>query len=985
MGLLTAGMLSVLSQPTIHVVPVVTITGVGPSAATLRLCGPKSGIASESLGPYLTRVLSWGSWTRSAADLSCALSGFSGEIVIDDTDQYFGPYIHQLKRRPSTVTFVSKDVASASDFYPFHNGIVESVRPAGKGKWALYLRQDDSLLKTPFTKEKITADAWPLAHASALGKPLPVIYGSHSMKSVLGSANGMLACPYVDTTNAVFVVAAHRVKAINFVYLNGTAQTGGGVNYNIETPIVGGRQYTTLKFVSAVGTDPFVTADVDGIETVGDGSGTLITNLADQLLHMLNNWSLGDYRSGPWLGNAAQIDAALFSSANTYIAGNYANGVGGCRRIGEVQRSGEDEINQWAADLQVPVIWTNAGKIGPLGFQHGTQGAGIYPTARIRESVDVIGGQIGLSSESDAYTPKMLTSSIPWVDAFGSEHFLRSQQSQDATSALTVAQQERRVRWYADGAYTAGVPTAVTYGFLSQSIDGRRANRYRALLGLLECTLPLRYLDYELGSDFLVTWSRGQNEDGTVGWGEKPWQARLFRLVAVTVDLDRLQIKAKLQDLKPVLSTQHRVWKNTFRVGPQEEGTFRLAMGAGENYTRASHKWPDDPSGLITSIDSGIPPHDAAGLTIESAATNTITRSSGVSGTTGLTLAGTGVNGSSIAADTSVVFFETVSRFTGHVFPTGSLKMLAGTPHAADQSIQYPGGTGFLANEDFRFSIDHLDNSGADLKFRIQRSVDSQWWTGSGSTWGAGVTDIAITNDVVKTRRRFKGNVGGSNTNLTLYVVQLSGGTSGRANWVGHVQLEKGGFTSTRMVSDGSAFTRSADQIYLENTWASGDVIPVLHGTIEFVLQSWWNEADVAASDKKYIFDLQYDASNWFACYYDQASALIKFEIRAAGTTYTASGPAFSWSARTDTKVAVRWTGTEGELNLTPLTASVFINGVKGTDVVYVTPTTAASKKVYIGQKTGTPPTNQWDGPWVSYRISPFCFPDGAISLSLPI
>lgn len=81
--------------------------------------------------------------------------------------------------------------------------------------------------------------------------------------------------------------------------------------------------------------------NVAGIETTGDGTGTLITSLIDQYLHVMQNWLIGDYQYGPWLPSPnfpdealPQIDAASFAKAKAISEQRITGGYVGATQFG---------------------------------------------------------------------------------------------------------------------------------------------------------------------------------------------------------------------------------------------------------------------------------------------------------------------------------------------------------------------------------------------------------------------------------------------------------------------------------------------------------------------------------------------------------------------------------------------------------------------------------------------------------------------------
>jgi len=153
-----------------------------------------------------------------------------------------------------------------------------------------------------------------------------------------------------------FLVCGHAVKAIRGWYQGGTRipDSTEGTEFLIPgfagwTAAIGapmyrdfnGRRYTVVYAKGTKGDkaasneDPLV-LNVAGVENIGDGSGTLLTDLLDQYYHALTNWLLGNYLTGAWLPvpfyspldtAVPKIDAASFAKAKATgqrrVAGGY--------------------------------------------------------------------------------------------------------------------------------------------------------------------------------------------------------------------------------------------------------------------------------------------------------------------------------------------------------------------------------------------------------------------------------------------------------------------------------------------------------------------------------------------------------------------------------------------------------------------------------------------------------------------------------------
>ncbi len=98
------------------------------------------------------------------------------------------------------------------------------------------------------------------------------------------------------------------------------------------------------------------------------------------------------------------------------------------------------------------------------------------------------------------------------------------------------------------------------------------------------------------------------------------------------------------------------------------------------------------------------------------------------------------------------------------------------------------------------------------------------------------------------------------------------------------------------------------------------------------------------------VFQAYYDADNHQQFYYSNAAGQWIYRHKVNATTYTATKTA-SVTRGTTYSLGARWTSEEGELGLSNYTLSVFVDGVKGTDVTAgAAPTTTATADLDIGK-----------------------------------
>jgi hypothetical protein len=200
------------------------------------------------------------------------------------------------------------------------------------------------------------------------GKAVPIIYGSHRQvqpiyvgKRVVNAFNWdeSIVCGHaikainqwsaVDSANGDRAAMPLTTEGVDFLipgYAGYTLHTGSANPY-VD---INSNRYTRIltrgprSDAHRLGTVPII-LDVCGIESVGDGSGTMIDSLLRQILHLLINWILAPttYTSGAWLASPSftvggstwsKIDTATFETAKTTSEARIAGGYKGAFILG---------------------------------------------------------------------------------------------------------------------------------------------------------------------------------------------------------------------------------------------------------------------------------------------------------------------------------------------------------------------------------------------------------------------------------------------------------------------------------------------------------------------------------------------------------------------------------------------------------------------------------------------------------------------------
>ena len=508
----------------------------------------------------------------------------------------------------------------------------------------------------------------------------------------------------------------------------------------------------------------------------------------------------------------------------------------------------------------------------------------------------------------------------------------------------------------------------------------RRLWLLRRPTGIFEVTVPLWMLDADI-LDRIAVESRVGPAPLAAGWGGKKWQRRAFSIQRISdVNPATNTVKLQLLDRRPLDVLFWDAARTDKRnSGARQDGVARIikssGVGAEAKFTRPSKAWienPADPTSVVecAQAERAI---NQTGEYLEEKRTNLIARSSGVSGTTGLSIFGAGTNGSSITADTTDLLF-------GSETSPSSLKFTAGTPHTAHLYLVWSTAT-ISASSEVRVSLDYKIDNGESFYWQLVRSSGATtYWDDANGVWTAGTTNTNL--PAVNPRSaasRFiskKINVGLVDVTLTLYLFQWSGGTSGRISHLYHAQVEVGAFATSRIVTDGAAVTRERSELSHPVTTAAKIYDPAL-GTFFCEFTPEWSSADLATGYANVFFATTNGGADYDVLYYSFASGQWAFSRRVGGSTYSAILTA-SMTRGTAVRLAACWTGVEGELSLSAYTVSVFVNGTKGTDATAVAATFASPETLYRGSNSSL--ASHANGAIRSVHIFPYALTDEEIA-----
>ena len=401
------------------------------------------------------------------------------------------------------------------------------------------------------------------------------------------------------------------------------------------------------------------------------------------------------------------------------------------------------------------------------------------------------------------------------------------------------------------------------------------------------------------------------------------------------------------RDERPTLCLLRDVAWSLESSSPLAIGIPRFAKGITRAIARNSKAWVPDPSdGVVRRIDTDAEKLAAGGLLLEGARTNYAIQSSGKNQHTGWTNNGTGVNSSAIDADASDLLFD--ADESGY-----SIKFTAGNPIGADLERVGTATSSFSANDVTCVSFDYKDAV-----------------SGQVLSWGP-----PAQRGLLVVERLDRGLAGRTGVERDAHIdhegpPHLEGDRRGRIRDDPHApdrdpeRLRYGWPDQSpvprpdrgrrfrdvrRILTEAAAVARVADQLTFTNNSAAR-CWNNTRGSFAFETIVQWAEADVSGVNKTFAY-VGHDSNNYEWVYYDGTNGRWVFERRVAGTIYRAI-LTHSPVRGTTYKVVARWTSSEGELGLTNYAASIFIDGVKGTDVdTTAAPTEVATVNLELGSK----------------------------------
>lgn len=387
------------------------------------------GYSALGVGHYDAKLLAMSPIAYQESDRSGTVPALEMTIDVADQDGSLqaiieGTSANEIRGSSAVVYMAAKDsTINQSKWFTAFTGMVAKPSYPGARVVRFTLRTDDIRFQRKLLQGwRITRATWPLAKAEVMGKVAPVIYGEHSAANHQ-TGPGLIPTHYVDDVAFRYLVCAGKPKSIDRVYKD-DVQVGAG--WSVEYLTRGGRVWTVIKFTTDQGTG-VITVDLHGVETVGDGSGTMITNQALQHAHLLSNFCFADWTSGNWLSTHARVDSSLTGAIADFLTARAAEGS----LVVADDRTGASVIAALCNEESIYARWTNLGKIA-FGVD------GVFVDTYAAETLDWYSDDVGELpiAEDDIDTTSGIT--IQHVPSFSQGTFLSSFSVDDLSAPETA-------------------------------------------------------------------------------------------------------------------------------------------------------------------------------------------------------------------------------------------------------------------------------------------------------------------------------------------------------------------------------------------------------------------------------------------------------------------------------------------------------------------------------------------------------------------
>jgi hypothetical protein len=327
--------------------------------------------AAGALG-YDSRVIEagWGAVEPAISEASSQLGRLETTVRLANTDRALDPILmgaYDQRRAVATIYRGGPGLAEA-DWDTRFLGIVNGWS-FGPGAVTLNLSTDALKLEGFIPRVPILKAEFPAAPTANLGKFMPLLFGEFASAGITGvGLIPAIAVNWSSGTTGWYLVCQGIAKAVTGVWVDTVAKTLT-THYTVDYAYsAGGRICTLIKFTA--GNIPTATAvvscDAQGYTADGTTSGALITNPAEILWTLLDQFVYSDQRTWSGFGFAKALAPVDATSFNAVVALFTKYGIKGSRYIGgsTAQVRAEAVVNELLESfLWLRASWGNDGKL----------------------------------------------------------------------------------------------------------------------------------------------------------------------------------------------------------------------------------------------------------------------------------------------------------------------------------------------------------------------------------------------------------------------------------------------------------------------------------------------------------------------------------------------------------------------------------------------------------------------------------------------
>lgn len=344
--------------------------------------------------------------------------------------------------------------------------------------------------------------------------------------------------------------------------LNATQWAAAGFTHDHYVDMITGNRFFMIFLKGTAGEifcgniqpaqgSPGITVNVWGVEDVGDGSGTTITNGIDQYKHFCLNYLAATYTSGNWATTAPEfpavsgleiVDRTSFDNAKTVIAARLSGGYEGCGVIG---------FNGELVSALDVLSWFNQSFDVDSGFNR----KGQYMVSA--EPSNHVTGTSAISDVLNINNGGLEITDLVNTDFFNIFPYKYSRdytgRVQAGWSGITEIRDETSITLYDQERESPSLDFQLVRDLTAagtntiNDVIARRKRRFRHPRRKVRIVLPFSGLSYEIGDVVPVTTVEGIGADG--------WTNNNIRLTRHEVDPTGAKVTIEGYDMEQVLAS----------------------------------------------------------------------------------------------------------------------------------------------------------------------------------------------------------------------------------------------------------------------------------------------------------------------------------------------------------------------------------------------------------------------------------------------